>query len=429
MHSLQRLRCPYCHGGLRYRDLAPGYGILDCRCDYWPVIDHIPILQKTPVGHFEHTTGKRWSASGGQRELLRLLLAGQYEKALTRCLVFPMATPHLSRLIGWKLSHSTLVRRLQYLRCTEEVTDLLRRRQSLTATELFHFFFNPNSPLGSGKRDYFVHRFGQPQHLAALALLELIPQADEPVLDIACGAGHVAHYLQKRSNPVPVTGCDMNFCQLWIAKHWVSPQSDFVCCDLRDGLPFADNSFSAVVCSDAYHYIENRRALLNEIARCAPGRPAVLTRVGNGEVGPNDGYEESIGDYLAQLPNAQVFHEYQLLRDYLARRAPQPCDASEAREHKWLSFAWNVPEAGPVSEEWPHAVGRHTLNSIYNVIEEGSRLRLQYQFPSSWYAFENSQMLTYLPRCLQMTRAELNEQTDALIRKTVVIGVPEKYRA
>ena len=66
---------------------------------------------------------------------------------------------------------------------------------------------------------------------------------------------------------------------------------------------------------------------------------------------------------------------------------------------------------------------------IYNVIEEGSRLRLQYQFPSSWFAFENGQMLTYLPRSLQMTRAELNEQTEALIRKTVVIGVPEKYRA
>src|SRR5262245_29707454 len=162
---LEKLRCPYCTGALRYRELITGYGILECRCDYWPVIDHIPILQRTPVGHFEHTTGKPWSENAGHRELLRLLLAGEYEQALIRCLVFPMATPRLTRIVGWKLTHSTLMRRLQFRRCAEEVRGLLHRRASLTATDLFQFFFAPHSPLGSTTRDYFVHRFGQPRHL------------------------------------------------------------------------------------------------------------------------------------------------------------------------------------------------------------------------------------------------------------------------
>lgn len=404
-----------------------GYGILACRCDRWPVIDRIPILHRRPVGYFEHTTGEARSPGADHRELTKLIEADRYEEALAQCLLSPKSMPSLSRLIGWSLSHSKLVLGMQRALAMSTLRGILRRRLELTATDLFELLCTPTSPLGDGAREYFIYRFGQPRHLAALALLESLPAAPEPVLDLACGAGHFDHYLQQRRAATPVIGCDINFFQLWIAKHWISPQSDFVCADLRDGLPFVDSAFSAAVCSDAYHYLADRRALLAEVERCAPRRPLILTRVGNLELGPNEGYESSIDEYLAPMPGAHVFHEDGLLRDYLVRRAPRPATPAEACEHKWVSFMRNAQPAAASTTEWPHAVGRLVLNPIYKVTEERDRLLLQYHFPSAWFAFENGQMLTYLPRRLSVSRADLRVAAEALVRQTVLIGVPEGY--
>jgi SAM-dependent methyltransferase len=422
---LRRLRCPFCENAFRYLELHSGYGVLECHCDRWPVIDNIPIIQRAPVGYFEHTTGEARSQSAGHDELVRLLEAHQFEEALIRCLISPRSMPALSRLIGWSLSHSKIVLGLQQGFEKAALKNLLKRRVLLTATDVFEFLCDPNSPLGD-TRDYFIYRFGQPRHLAALALIQSIPPAAEPVLDIACGAGHFDHYLQRRTHPVAVIGCDINFFQLWIAKHWVAPQSEFVCTDVRSGLPFADNAFSATICSDAYHYIEERRALLAEIERCAPGRPVVMTRVGNCNIGPNEGFESDLDGYIAEMPGAQVFHEYGLLRDYLQQRLPRPAIREEAREYKWLSFMWNAaPPSAPT--EWAHAVGNLVLNPIYRTKWDSGELLLRYHFPSDWFAFENGQMLTYLPRRLRVKPEELRTPSEKLIRQTVMIGVPDRY--
>ena len=426
MQFLRRLRCPFCHDPFQYAELHPGYGVLECRCDRWPVIDGIPIVQRAPVGYFDHTTGAARSQSAAHDELVRLLDEQQFEEALVRCLVSPRSTPVLSRLIGWSLSHSKFVLGVQQGIEKTALKNLLKSRDTLTATEVFEFLCDPNSPLGD-TRDYFIYRFGQPRHLAALALIQSIPPAAEPVLDIACGAGHFEHYLQRRSQPAAVIGCDINFFQLWIAKHWIAPQSDYVCTDVRSGLPFADDAFSATICSDAYHYVENRRALLAEIARCAHDRPVVLTRVGNRSIGPNEGFESDLDGYLREMPDAQIFHEYGLLRDYLQRRVPRPSSRDEARDYKWLSFMWNAPPASAPDTEWAHAVGNLVLNPIYQTREEDGELLLQYHFPSDWFAFENGQMLTYLPRRLRVMRAELQAPSEALIRQTVMVGVPDRY--
>jgi SAM-dependent methyltransferase len=427
MEFLRRLKCPVCHDSLRYVARANGYGFLECRCDRWPVIDHIPILHRRPVGYFEHTTGEARSPGPDHRELVALIETGRHEEALAHCLISPKSMPALSRLIGWSLSHSKLVLGMQRALAMSTLRGILRRRKDLTPTDLFEFLCNPNSPLGDGAREYFIYRFGQPRHLAALALLQSLPAAAEPVLDLACGAGHFDHYLERRDTPTPVIGCDLNFFQLWIAKHWISPLSEFVCADLRDGLPFTDGAFSAAICSDAYHYIADRRALLAEVERCAPAKPVVLTRVGNLELGPNEGFESSIEEYLAPIPNALVFHEDGLLRDYLVRRAPRPASRAEAREHKWLSFMWNAAPSVASTTEWPHAVGRLVLNPIYTATEDRDQIHLRYHFPSAWFAFENGQMLTYLPRRLSTTRAQIQAAADALIRQTVLIGVPDRY--
>jgi SAM-dependent methyltransferase len=424
------LECTFCHSTLEYAELHPGYGILECRCDRWPVVDGIPIIQRTPIGHIEHTKGTARYRSTSYSELVDLIDAHEFSEALLRCLRSPRTLPGLQRLIGWTLSHSKIVVGLWQRLDNAALENLLARRDALTATDLFEFFCNPNTPLGDGAREYFTYRFGMPRHLSALALIESIPSSTQPVLDIACGAGHIEHYLERRSDPTAVIGCDFNFFQLWVAQHWIAPLSSFVCADVRDGLPFADEVFSAVICSDAYHCIENRRLLLSEIERCAPRRPLILTRAGNRSVRPNEGYENDIDGYLDEVPGAQVFHDAGLVHDYLERQAPQPSSVAEARKHKWVSFVRNAAPTRAPSAEWPHAVGQLVLNPVYRVLAQTDGARhLRYHSPSEWFEFENGEMLQYLPRELTVTREELQPPGEALIRQTVVVGVPDRYNA
>jgi len=429
MRALTYLRCPWCHDGVRYTEAHAGYGILECRCDRWPVVDDIPIIQRSPIGHIEHTKGWTRYHSTNHRELVELIDAGQFEEALLRCLNTPRTLPGLTRLIGWYFSHNKLIVGLWNRRDQAALKSLVARRDALTATDVFEFFCSPTSPLGDGLREYFIYRFSQPRHLVALGLIESIPSATQPVLDVACGAGHLAHYLEHRSDPSAVIGCDFNFFHVWIAKHWIAPRADFVCTDLRDGLPFADGAFSATFCSDAYHCIKDRRTLLSEIERCAPGKPLVVTCAGNRSVKPNEGYETDVSGYLDEAPGAQVFHESGLLNDYLARRTPQPASPEEASRHKWVSFVRNPAPPRALSAQWPHAVGKLVLNPIYRVRAEGGALHLQHEFPSEWYEFENSGMLKYLPRELTLTQDELQRPAEELIRKAVFIGVPDRYSA
>jgi SAM-dependent methyltransferase len=355
----------------------------------------------------------------------------------------------MERLVGERLRQSGLARRVARAAGRRQFrAEVLARRDAISATALFGFYYNEASPLGVALHDYFSLRYGQPRHLAVLALLSEIPAHEKPVLDVACGAGHLDHYLLQRPDPVGVVGCDLNFYQLWIARHWIAPAGWYVCGNAAGALPFVDGAFSAVLCSDAYHYIPGRQALLPEFSRCAPARPVILSRVGNREVMPNEGQEQSLGGYLSEFAGAgvggvRVFTEDDLVRRYLHRRSAletpdQPADV--VADAKWLSFVWNLAPghgAGPTAaSEWPHAVGRLGINPIYAVTSlPGGRVQLRFEFPTAWYAYENHGMLAYHPERVETDRAVLvalrdGRQTPAmadLVARFVVIGMPERF--
>jgi SAM-dependent methyltransferase/uncharacterized protein YbaR (Trm112 family) len=452
---LPLLRCPQCHGSLQFAAAEPvslacaEFGVLRCGCSKYPVIDGIPVIKRGTVGMFEHTTGAAEVAGVTSDQLIEMIENGRSIDALLECLVVPAPAPALLQcLLGWRLSHSTFATEVARWRGKKRVeAHLLENRDRLSAIDAFEFFYTDGSPLTRGAGDYFRMRFAQPRHLAALALLQSVRPDPKPLLDIACGAGHLAHYLTSRRKAVAVVGIDFNFFHLWIARHWIAPAAHYVCGDLQDGLPFIPDAFSATFCSDAYHYIQNREQLHREIQRCAPGRLGILTRVGNAAAMPNEGSERSVQGYLEEIGAADVraLAEQTLLQCYLDRRNPLLGDADSAAtlaHSKWLSFAWNVPpqprpEASQgVDEEWPHAVGQLGVNPIYrSEAAADGQLQLQFDFPSIWYAYENGGMLSYHPRRLQISRTQieaLREQRidpslQELIAKFVLVGLPRRF--
>lgn len=446
---LPLLRCPFCKGRFTFSAVpqpalaAAECGVLACQCGSFPVLDGIPIIQTRPVGMFEHTTGAAQVAGVAPARLVDLIRRGQAADALLECLSFPILPPAISRSVGHRMSTGAAATRLARWRCKRLIESrILKRRESVSAIDVFRFY-QDHSPLFHELGHYFNLRFCQPRHLAALALLANVPAGPRPVLDVGCGLGHFEHYLSERRDPVAALGVDMNFFHVWIARHWVAPRSHFVCANVADGLPFADGAGAAVLCSDAYHYFPDRPSVLAEMARCAPGRPIVLSRVGNAAVMPNEGNEQRVGEYLSEIGHgdARAFDESDLLRAYLSRRNPLTESAGDPRrlEHnKWLSFTWNLQAAGedPREEDWPHAAGRLQINPVYRVRatpDGGAKLR--FEFPSAWYAYENHAMLSYHPRAATLTAGQLSlvrggrfdHTFNDLVAQFVLIGLPQRF--
>jgi SAM-dependent methyltransferase len=107
-----------------------------------------------------------------------------------------------------------------------------------------------------------------------IQLLNLEPK--DQVLDIASGSGGPAIFLSHETGAF-VSGIDINAkavrtAQRLAAERGLSSRLDFRQADAREGLPYKDGRFRAVVCIDSIQNIGGRPRLLSECSRVlAPG--------------------------------------------------------------------------------------------------------------------------------------------------------------
>ena len=426
---------------------ADRYGLLECRCFRYPVVDGIPILMKGNVGLFDQ--GGNFESKGpAVEEIATLVAQGFGAEALVKCLGF---TPHfnlLDNLPGWRVWHSETVRAFGRRRVEARLRAMLERdRREMSAEDWFEFYFSGPTASDPNHLPYYRNRIVLPRTLAAFSLLRLLPASDKPVLDIACGYGPFAHYLTKRRNTTPVIGFDYNFYLVWGQKYWIAPDAVFICADGNKRLPFADGTFSAVFCSDAFMYLKDKPGLLADIDRCAPGKPIILSRVGNKTASPREvrGDSHTARGYMELLADGQprVFNEYALVRDYLARRNPldaQPIDPADLQWDKWLHFILHSHSlqnaAVDPTLEWPHRVGKLFFSPMFEQAAiGGGKCRLDFKFPTTWFAYQNGDMYAYhgdLIECssdaLRRARAaDLDPEVQNLLERFVIIGMPEHY--
>lgn len=89
-------------------------------------------------------------------------------------------------------------------------------------------------------------------------LQELTPDI-KTVLDVGCGRGYLANLIAQRG--FEVTGCDLSPKSPLTAGQYVQASAE--------ALPFADQSFDAVVCSHTLEHLANLPAAVAEIKRVA----------------------------------------------------------------------------------------------------------------------------------------------------------------
>jgi SAM-dependent methyltransferase len=141
----------------------------------------------------------------------------------------------------------------------------LTRRWDAEDVLLLNYGYEEDPPMGlplagSDERNrYGIHLY----HRTATQ----VDISGKQVLEVSCGHGGGASYVVRTLHPASYTGLDLNaeaiaFCQ----KRHSLPELDFVHGDAQK-LPFADDSFDAVINVEASHGYPNFPGFLAEVAR------------------------------------------------------------------------------------------------------------------------------------------------------------------
>ncbi len=449
----QWLRCPFCCGrfsgsGTEQIGRKSGYGVLFCYCDRYPVVDGIPIIKKGVIGT------NRQSAD----QVINSIEAGKYEEALL-AMILPSPTDAefapqwmqklppvrgigpLKTLIGKPRGRRWKKRGAAYL---TQLGDQIK------GSELFDFYFcrstgNAREPYG-----FYTFRFGQPRHLVALSLAGLIMTPDRAVLDVACGFGHITRHLVNRAGGRPVIGVDQNFFMIYAAKNWLAPRAEYVCAQADSGLPFSDDIFSSVFCSDAFYMFPGKANCIQEMKRLI-GRDGsiILASLRNSLMDdhasrfrkslPPEGYAALVAD----MPHRLVANS-DILARYLKKQGPsleQPTETAQVASELWLSLIashrQDVFRDYGCFEDWIHAEGRLDLNQLYKEENRDAlgNINLRRMFPSAVYEEEDGDCKQYEPETVAVSANALHDlkqgnrstEVEKLLEQFVVVGMPERY--
>ena len=104
------------------------------------------------------------------------------------------------------------------------------------------------------------------------AMLALLPDIEgKRILDAGCGSGWYAEQLIERGarvSAIDASAAMVDFARLRLSGKSADPASlDLKVADLRDALPFADQSFDGIVSPLVLHYLRDWRPTLREMHR------------------------------------------------------------------------------------------------------------------------------------------------------------------
>jgi ubiquinone/menaquinone biosynthesis C-methylase UbiE len=447
---LRSMHCPFCGGDINSSEIDErGFGILTCYCGEYPVVAGIPVIKRGQIG-----------ISGETIEAVNSLIkAGRCREALLMMVMPPapaspsLAPPWIRSLPSFKgirrfksFAHERGARRWR-----EQAVSLLTDRQNrVTACDLLDLYYHRSGFKTDDAYDYFALRFGQPRHLVALSFTTLVDNPAKPVLDLACGYGHITRSLARRAHRQPVVGVDQTFTGLYLAKTLIAPEAEFVCCAADGPLPFPDDFFSAAFCSDAFHYFIHKVTSLKELKRVISDDGMIILvwihnvhvrRPHDGLPLPPEGYEALIAD----MPHRLVADSDVLAR-YLQRQGPPLASSAEmgrlSREPLLsivASYRQEVFKDHADFQNWPHGQGRLDLNPLYR-IDKGNDspadVQLRRTYPSDFYLDDHAQSKEYLPETVTVHSRVLSDlaegnrtpDVERLVDQFVALGMPEHYQ-
>ncbi|MGQ0570975.1 MAG: methyltransferase domain-containing protein [Armatimonadota bacterium] len=390
------LRCPFCQGVFELRPRSPGpdsdvqTGLLECECSRFPIVYGIPVLKLQPeVAH-----------------VIALLERDRADEALQHLL----DVGRNRSIFSTGITLRTAIRQLK---------------------------------LRGG--NYFFHRFSDPSFVGSLALVPAISTADTPLLDLCCGVGHFSYTFAQRLGTHAVVGLELDFACLYLARRFLVPEGQFVCCDAGGGLPFADRLFASVFCSDAFHYVVAKHNVARDLLRVLDEQGVVLlTHLHNGLCRNfTAGRPLAPGGYrrLFSELSPRVYKDSWLLDAVLGKRA---LDLSQDSLPDDLANEPVIALSATRDEEFYKVYPPVDLtyrpdwlrvNPLYSMRTEKDQVILRVQFPSPEYEAEFGACRQYMPESIALPAALLqgletgreDETVHELVERRVLLELPPRY--
>ncbi|MGD8601561.1 MAG: hypothetical protein PVF19_09460 [Gemmatimonadota bacterium] len=413
---LEILRCPYCGTPLSLEEndalLVDGdrveQGVLGCECCAFPVVAGIPVLM----------------ADDAARDALHALEDDRAADALLGLLGAPVDD------VG------------------REAVGRIVTGEDVTYKEALATLCD------DAEGTYFLYRLTDPTYVAAEGVLRAIAQPEWPfegrVLDLCGGSGHLTRVLSGlrpgEARPTAATVlADLHFWKLWLARRYVAPDVEAVCCDANSPLPFARGTFTTVVLTDAFPYIWHKRMLAGELTRLVGADGVVVMPHLHSALGEN----YSAGDTLTPAAyralferlDAHLFGDSRVLDDLVRHGVvdlTREARASELEGEPSVTLIasgrddlFERYELGSTLE----LEGELAINPLYRVEPNGASATLTLTFPNAEYEAEFGACRRYLPErvsldvdlALPLTPDRLGSSYTELRDRRVVIDAPEGY--
>jgi uncharacterized protein YbaR (Trm112 family) len=404
--TLEILRCPFCGTRLNLVENAAlcrvddriEAGVLGCECCAFPIVDGIPVL----------------IANDTVRSAMHLLEAGDGRAAR-------------HALLGLEGERGDAFERFIADR------DAMTYRQGVRILSV------------DAEAEYFVYRFSDPTFRVGRAVVQAcgpMMQRSGRYIDLCGGSGHLTRSMVSDQ---PAVLADVFFWKLWLAKQFVAPDCEPICCDANNPLPFARDTFSMVVLSDAFPYLWHKRLVTDEMMRLAGANGVVVMPHLHSALGWN---------YTAGMPltpaayrdllapqNPKLFRDSalldQVLDGYLDLTSFEPAETLEgepalvivASRDESVFRRVPLPAVAPA----PDAL---IVNPLYRVNVRDGESVLTLTFPTEEYADEFAATKRYLPDTLTLpgdvTRGISRDalgaaRYDELCRQLVFVPAPERY--
>jgi uncharacterized protein YbaR (Trm112 family) len=406
LDTLDILRCPFCgtrltlvdNQALRRAGDRIEAGVLGCECCAFPIVDGIPVL----------------IASDDARRAMHLLEAGEGSAAL-------------HALLGLEGERAAAFDRFA------GEPDRMTYREGVRILSV------------DAEAEYFVYRFSDPTFRVGRAVV----QACGPLLgrqgryiDLCGGSGHLT---RSMISTAPAVLADVFFWKLWLAKRFVAPDCEPICCDANSPLPFARDTFSMVVLSDAFPYLWHKRLVTDEMMRLAGADGVVVMPHLHSSMAWNytAGMPLTPAAYknLLEPQNPRLFRDStllgQVLEGFVDLTSDEPPEALDdepalvivASRDESVFRRVSLPSIVPA----PDTV---IVNPLYRVDARGGQSLLTLTFPTPEYEDEFKAVRQYLPESLtlpgdvtrEIRRAVVGaERYDELCRRLVFISAPERY--
>lgn len=431
---IDTLHCPYCGSAFQMeRQVLSGnaiqYGVVRCGCYRYPIVEGIAILRQNS------------GPSDTSDQAVDYVLAGEFEKAFRH--VFYRSSPIQMPKSRWR-------RALELMQSSQDAGP-----RSLPNPATLYEALQIHRPGGYGT--YLFHRHANSSFLAAIPLLLLLNQVKATrgavrFLDLNCGIGHASFLTTVLFPEISVFATDHDFVNLYLARHYMVPQTPCFCLDAELPLPFPDRFFDAALCMDGLHYVRSKRALLKELDRCLEELGLWLFPHLHNALGSNvsPGVPLRPDDYrrcLDFLP-AEIFSEKDLLRNFVQ---DQVLDLSAVPPHAQVDGApvlsivasrdtgiWRRHEG--LADQMLRLNGNLKINPIYQSDRHASsNVGLRMHWPNPALERECESVKEFLPpersiepslwQRLQEGRVMESDRPaiEPLIRDFVVVPLPNHY--